>query len=406
MRVSIIADDGYPSVKKLHLVASRGRVEVVPVLGAHAFLLNVSSSHRDDVQPSFAKNGVCIRHSDSMIGWIVAHPTAEDQRSFLDRLCGAGCIMRDLMDHIALSPHAAERTGDIILARTTSSRTTKKAGAVALKLASDANKMSQVTHEAQVLLSLRHDSIVGAHGLYEVKVRGARSLALVLDYKEGADLASWVPACGLPERMVQSMMTHICDALVYLHGILIVHKDIKPSNVLCERAEDGSVKVVLADFEFAAHVMDEGNMSRRCGTCGYIAPEMFQSHWFDAIDDEINATKIDMFSFGIMIYAAIFGRNPFGDGTQELTYQRNARGLVSLANFNGRSESLRYLLSGLCAKDPRDRFSSSEAFAHPWFSPDRRTSCSKDERKTFAPVRWDAFVRAADGLRMSSQTAV
>jgi serine/threonine protein kinase len=132
---------------------------------------------------------------------------------------------------------------------------------------------------------------------------------------------------------------------------------------------------------------------------------MFQAHWFDAFDDEtlINATKIDMFSFGITIYAAIFGRNPLGDGTQELTYQRNARGLVSLTNLNDSSDKLQSLLSGLCTKDPRERFSSSEAFAHPWFSPDRGTSRSKDEYKISALVSWEAFVQAADGLRMKTE---
>jgi serine/threonine protein kinase len=268
--------------------------------------------------------------------------------------------------------------------------------------------MSQVTHEAQVLLSLRHDSIVGAHGLYEVKVRGTRSLAMVLDYKAGADLVSWIPAGGFPERMVQDIMTNICDALVYLHGMLIVHRDVKPSNLLCDRAEDGSVKVVLADFEYAAYAMDTWRMSQRCGTCGYIAPEMYREDWPTVFAERpvTDATKLDVFSFGITMYATLFGRNPFWDSTQELTYQRNARALVSFANLCGISEELRSLLRGLCAKDPRERNSSSDALAHPWFSPHRGSSSSKGACKTSSNVTWEAFVEAAEGLSDSSQATL
>ena len=65
----------------------------------------------------------------------------------------------------------------------------------------------------------------------------------------------------------------------YMHSHNFVHRDIKPSNVLCECAEDGSVKVVLADFGLASHAMDTHRMSNRCGTAGYVAPEILREDW-------------------------------------------------------------------------------------------------------------------------------
>merc|ERR1719305_854724 len=102
---------------------------------------------------------------------------------------------------------------------------------------------------------------------------------MVLDYMDGKDLSCWIPTGGLPECMVRGIMGDVCDALTYLHGIPVVHRDIKPSNVFCERAEDGSVKVVLADFGLAANIRDHGKISNRCGTAGFIAPEMLRLDW-------------------------------------------------------------------------------------------------------------------------------
>merc|ERR1719506_797360 len=157
---------------------------------------------------------------------------------------------------------------------------------LALKKASHDNKMPRLLHEVKVLLNLHHDGIIGAHGIYEVKVRGKKALAMVLDCMSGGDLLSRIPDGGLPEETVRGMMTPMCDALVYLHRLRIVHRDVKPSNMLCEREEDGSVKVVLADFEYAALITDEEAMRQRCGTCGFVAPEMLRGDWHRALKEE------------------------------------------------------------------------------------------------------------------------
>jgi calcium/calmodulin-dependent protein kinase I len=200
-------------------------------------------------------------------------------------------------------------------------------------------------------------------------------------------------------------MVQISDVLVYLHGIPAIHRDIKPSNVLCERAEDGSVKLVLADFGLATYIKDKKNMSRRCGTGGYIAPEMFHERWTNewmnvSVKD---LTKVDVFSFGMLLYVTAFGNNPFFDASPALTYKRNSRGLLSLTDMGGRSDPFKSLLSGLCATNPRRRLSSKEARADPWFSSDGSgASCSDGERKC-AKVAWNAFELAARGSRTGLQ---
>jgi serine/threonine protein kinase len=101
----------------------------------------------------------------------------------------------------------------------------------------------------------------------------------------------------------------------------------------------------------------------------------------------------------MLMYVTAFGKNPFeGAGSDEpsndkhkdATFLRNARGLISFANMAGRSDGLQSMLSGLTAKEPRQRFSSAKAFNHSWFS-------DNDVSK----VSWDAFEMAA-----SKQTVV
>ena len=179
MYVSIIVDGGTPFDKKLLLVNSRGDRKTLPLLGTSAWLTRASSSHPEDAQPSFAENSVCIRRPDSMITWIVASPTAEDQRSFLDRLCLAGCTLRDLADHFELLPEADQPTG-VRLGRQTSTRRGANAEMVALKVAIGEGKMSQLLNEAKVLQNLHHDGIMSAYGIYEVRFQGKTSLGIVI----------------------------------------------------------------------------------------------------------------------------------------------------------------------------------------------------------------------------------
>jgi serine/threonine protein kinase len=399
--VSIATHKRHPLYKRLLLKRDNGEEKSVSLLGATAWELSVCSAHPDDVQPSFAKHSVCISaQRGAMMSWVVASPTAEDQRSLIDRLCAAGCIMRDLQDQIAMLPNTEHPSEVLRLGRPSLSRRNPSADVVALKLAVGEDNKKQMLNEVQILMNLHHNRIVTAYGVYEVTFKGKESFGLIIDYKSGLDLSAWIPTGGLPERMVRGMFSDICDALVYLHDILIVHRDIKLSNVLCSPAENGLVSVFLADFGLSSHALDKEKLSTRCGTVGYIAPEIFRQDWAVQLEEASVASiaKVDTFSFGIMIYAAVFGKNPFvdaNDPTEGTTRLRNARGLVSLANMGGRSDELQSLLSGLCRKDIRERLSSSEAFVHPWLSFHRGGSRSRDAGQN-VDVTWKTFKRVTE----------
>ena len=182
----------------------------------------------------------------------------------------------------------------------------------------------------------------------------------------------------IPQVALKDLMAQLCDVLVYLEGMLVVHRDVQPETVLCERAEDGAVRAVLADFGHAARIGDAAWPSfRAAGTPGFIAPEVFRDDFSAEQSDSTaegaaNFSKIDVFSFGLLMATVLTGRNPFQGETAEETIKKNAEleysPRVHFREVNIITESLRVLLSAICARDPRQRPSATEAAAHPWFS--------------------------------------
>lgn len=225
------------------------------------------------------------------------------------------------------------------------------------------------------MLTLDNPCIPRAYGIYELTVHGEKGLGMLLDYKAGSDLSTWIPDGGFPEWAVKGIMVQICDVLLYLHRRAIVHRDIKPSNLFCERGKDGSMKVCLADFGLAAYVDERDIISNRCGTPGYIAPEMFESGWTEAAPQVTTeqVLKIDSFSFGVLIYEAVVGVNPFVGPTLDHIYMNNASGNIKRdETVSGLSVDLQDLLQQFTARSPRKRCSIYDAAGHRWFRADLR----------------------------------
>lgn len=167
--------------------------------------------------------------------------------------------------------------------------------------AADAELRRRFLREAEALGALQHPGIVG---LLDAGAEGAAAY-LVMELVPGETLRQRLDREGrLPYAEVKRIGLLLCDALDHAHRSGIVHRDVKPQNVLLR--EDGAVK--LSDFG-AARVHALASLSASSllwGSPEYMAPEQFTGAPVDP--------RADLYSLGVMLFEALTGRLPFGEG--------------------------------------------------------------------------------------------
>jgi hypothetical protein len=152
--------------------------------------------------------------------------------------------------------------------------------------------------EAQALARLSHPGIVAVHDFG----REGENAFIVMEYVDGRPLSSRLP---LPEAEVLPVALQVLDALAYAHAHGVVHRDVKPDNILVEAS--GRVKVT--DFGIARILADDGTRhtlaGRLLGTPAYMAPEALAGGPPDP--------RMDVYSMGVVLYEALSGHLPAGD---------------------------------------------------------------------------------------------
>jgi serine/threonine-protein kinase len=168
------------------------------------------------------------------------------------------------------------------------------------ELADSAEFRTRFEREAHALALLNHPNIVTIHDYGEEGGQGY----IVMELVEGSTLAEQLPLA--PERTIDIVL-QICDALSYAHGQGIVHRDIKPGNVLIDRA--GKVKVT--DFGLARMAGDGARgwtlttPDRAMGTLYYMAPELMRG--------AETSPQVDVYALGVLLYESMTGALPLGD---------------------------------------------------------------------------------------------
>lgn len=178
---------------------------------------------------------------------------------------------------------------------------------VALKFirVSDEKTVQRFLHEARAQARITHENICKVYEVGEV----ARHPYIAMEYVDGESVLAVNRRLKTPEKV--QLIKDVAEALYAAHNHGIIHRDIKPHNILVERRGDGRLRPVLMDFGLARDVQSSIHLTESgvvMGTPGYMSPEQAQGR-VGEID-----LRSDIYSLGAMLYELLVGRPPF-DGT-------------------------------------------------------------------------------------------
>ncbi|WP_244933334.1 serine/threonine-protein kinase [Micromonospora tulbaghiae] len=221
-------------------------------------------------------------------------------------------------------------------------------------LASDPDFIARFRSEARIMASLRHPGVVQVFDCGEDDLPGGgRADYLVMEFVAGEPLSRRIEAAGQLEVVeTMSIVAQVAQALHAAHGRGIVHRDVKPSNLLVQ--DDGTV--VLVDFGVArsTNVTSITSTNAVPGTALYMAPEQ-------AAGRPVSGAT-DVYALGAVAYCCLTGSPPFtGDNPLQVAVRHLDDEPPELpAEIPA---SVRELVSRALAKDPADRYPSAAAMA-------------------------------------------
>lgn len=175
-------------------------------------------------------------------------------------------------------------------------------------LVDDPSFKERFEREAKLVASLNHPNIVQIYDYSSFERDDVPVYYMVMPYLPGETLRSQIDHCarqgkGLPREQVVQTLDELCKALAYAHEQGMVHRDVKPGNVIL----DGSGRAVLSDFGIA-RMLESTRLTQdslTTGTPAYMSPEQISGEPGDA--------RSDLYSLGIILYEMLTGRPPYDD---------------------------------------------------------------------------------------------
>lgn len=182
-------------------------------------------------------------------------------------------------------------------------------------LARDPSFYLRFRREAQNAAALNHPAIVAVYDTGEAETATGPLPYIVMEYVDGVTLRDIVHNDGpMPPRRALEVIADACQALNFSHQNGIIHRDVKPANIMISKA--GAVKVM--DFGIARAIADSGTSvtqtSAVIGTAQYLSPEQARGETVDS--------RSDVYSLGCVLYEMLTGEPPFvGDSPVAVAYQ-------------------------------------------------------------------------------------
>eukprot|EP00592_Proboscia_alata_P022636 CAMPEP_0194413896 /NCGR_PEP_ID=MMETSP0176-20130528/12426_1 /TAXON_ID=216777 /ORGANISM="Proboscia alata, Strain PI-D3" /LENGTH=995 /DNA_ID=CAMNT_0039217477 /DNA_START=59 /DNA_END=3046 /DNA_ORIENTATION=+ len=249
----------------------------------------------------------------------------------------------------------------------------KKPVTVAIKAIRKIANIGNLENEIAILKNHRHENIVKMYGMQKSEF----FVYVLLEYCAGGDLHQLIKTRKngrLSEKMTRCVMKDLTSGLMYLRKENIIHRDIKPQNLLLAghipindsddetstgsevlTVESNKFSLKIADFGFAkiAEYNDSPSHMTLCGSPLYMAPEVLKHESYDS--------KVDLWSTGVVLFEMVTGRTPFmGINTMELIRDINEKNNETIFESIQCAPLCKSLMRILIVTEPKMRSSFAE----------------------------------------------
>ena len=207
-----------------------------------------------------------------------------------------------------------------------------------------------IISEINILKTINHPNIVSLiDNIIETKI-----IYIILEYCGLGDLAEFYKNTMVKEVYVKHYAKQILDGISYLHQKNIMHRDIKPHNILLSDI----YTIKITDFGFAKYDTTIDLTSTLCGSPIYMAPEIMQCKKYN--------NKTDIWSFGIVIYQLAFGKLPY-TASNQFELMRVVRDTEPIYDSDLVSNMCKFFIKQLLCKNPDKRPDVKYLQNHEWF---------------------------------------
>ncbi|KAI3755319.1 hypothetical protein L1987_55116 [Smallanthus sonchifolius] len=215
-------------------------------------------------------------------------------------------------------------------------------------------KGEEIVHkEVEIMQHLSgHPGVVTLKAVYE----DAQYFHLVMELCSGGRLLDQMRVDGLfSEPKAANFMKELMLVLKYCHDMGVIHRDVKPDNILISAS--GSIK--LADFGLAARIANGHSLYGVVGSPAYVAPEVLIGGYSE---------KVDIWSAGVVLHALLLGLLPFGGSSVNTVFEAVKNVSINFQDklWDSISQPARDLIAHMLTRNVSERYTAEEVLRHPW----------------------------------------